>query len=129
MIVADLVRAMEDIAPTRFAAEWDNVGLLVGDPGSALTRVLLAIDCTPAVLDEARAQGCEAVVAYHPPIFAPHKRWLAGSIGYAAARAGIALYAPHTALDVADGGTNDVLADAVGMTERRPLRPIAPDRE
>jgi len=128
MIVADLVRAMESIAPTRFAAEWDNVGLLVGDPASALTRILLAVDCTPAVVDEARADQRDAIVAYHPPIFAPQKRCVAGSVAYAAARAGIAIYTPHTALDVADGGTNDVLADAVGMTDRRPLRVLEPER-
>jgi dinuclear metal center YbgI/SA1388 family protein len=128
MIVADLVRAMEDLAPTRFAAEWDNVGLLVGDPASPLTGILLAIDCTPAVVDEARAERRDAIVAYHPPIFAPQKRCVAGSVAYAAARAGIAIYTPHTALDVADGGTNDVLADAVGITDRRPLRLVEPDR-
>jgi dinuclear metal center YbgI/SA1388 family protein len=128
MIVADLVRAMQDIAPTRFAAEWDNVGLLVGDASDGLTRVMLAIDCTRAVLAEARAQGCEAIVAYHPPIFAPQKRFAAGSVAYDACRAGIAIYSPHTALDVAAGGTNDVLADAVGMTDRQPLRAAAPER-
>jgi dinuclear metal center YbgI/SA1388 family protein len=129
MIVADLVRAMEEIAPTHFAAEWDNVGLLVGDPEGPLTRVLLAIDCTRPVLEEAIAQKCDAVVAYHPPIFTPQKRWVGGSIAYAAVRGGVAIYAPHTALDVADGGTNDVLADAVGMVDRRPLRALQPDRE
>jgi dinuclear metal center YbgI/SA1388 family protein len=128
MIVADLVRAMEDVAPTRFAAEWDNVGLLVGDPSDALARVMLAIDCTREVLAEARGQGCQAIVAYHPPIFAPQKRFAAGSLAYEACRAGIAIYAPHTALDVAAGGTNDVLADAIGMTDRQPLRAGAPER-
>src|SRR5580693_6856865 len=129
MNVADLVRAMEDIAPTRFAAEWDNVGLIVGDPDGPLTRVLLAIDCTREVLDEARAQKCEAIVSYHPPVFAPQKRWVAGSVAYEAVRSGIAIYAPHTALDVAEGGTNDVLADAVGMVDRQALRLVEPDRE
>ncbi len=129
MIVADLVRTMEDIAPTRFAADWDNVGLLVGDPLASLTRVLLAIDCTPDVLAEAHAERCEAIVSYHPPIFAPQKRFVAGDVAYAAARAGIAIHAPHTALDAADGGTNDVLADAVGMFDRHPLRVLAPDRQ
>jgi dinuclear metal center YbgI/SA1388 family protein len=129
MIIADLVRAMEEIAPTRFSAEWDNVGLLVGDPDGSLTRVLLAVDCTRAVLEEAIAQKCEAIVAYHPPIFAPQKRCVAGSIAYAAVRAGVAIYAVHTALDVAEGGTNDVLADALGMLERQALRPVEPDRE
>jgi len=124
MRVADLVGAMEDIAPTRFAAPWDNVGLLVGDAESAVSRVLLTIDCTRAVLREARTGGCEAIVSYHPPLFEAQKRFVAGSIAFEAARAGVALFSPHTALDVAEGGTNDALADALGMTERAPLRPV-----
>ncbi len=127
--VADLVGAMERIAPTAFAASWDNVGLLVGDPGAPLSRVLLTIDLTRAVLGEATSRArSDAVVAYHPPIFAAQKRFLAGSPAFEAARSGVAVYSPHTALDVSPGGTNDVLADALEMRERAPLRP-APARD
>jgi len=126
MRVADLVRAMEAIAPTRLAASWDNVGLLVGDEGAALSRVLLTVDCTAEVAGEARRERCEAIVSYHPPIFRPAKRFVAGSVAYEVARAGISVYSPHTALDVAEGGTNDVLADALGMTSRAPLRAVEP---
>lgn len=120
--VDDLCRAMEAIAPARLAEKWDNVGLLVGDRDANADRVLLAIDLTREVLDEALSLGCTAVVAYHPVIFDGLKRVLAGSMAYALVRAGVAVYSPHTSLDIADGGTNDVLADAVGMNERRPLR-------
>jgi dinuclear metal center YbgI/SA1388 family protein len=123
MRIGDLVSAMEEIAPVRLAASWDNVGLLVGDPNAPLTRSLLAVDCTPTVLDEARRLGCEALVAYHPVLFAPTKQFVAGSVAYEAARAGLAVYCPHTALDVALGGTNDVLGDIVGLEDRSPLRP------
>ena len=111
----------EILAPIRHAASWDNVGLLVGDPESTLHRVLLAIDCTLAVLEEARTGEVEAIIAYHPVLFAPTKRFVAGSLAYAAARAGISVYSPHTALDVALGGTNDVLCDMLGVVARRPL--------
>jgi dinuclear metal center YbgI/SA1388 family protein len=124
MLVADLVRTMDVIAPTRLAAQWDNVGLIVGDPRCDVSRVLLAIDCTHPVLAEAAREGYGAVVAYHPPIFDAQKRFVAGSIAYEAARAQVAIYSPHTALDVVDGGTNDLLADLLGMTHRAPLRPI-----
>jgi dinuclear metal center YbgI/SA1388 family protein len=124
--VSDLVEAMEAIAPVRFASSWDNVGLLVGDEGAALTGVLLAVDCTRAVVEEARRDGRDAIVTYHPPIFDAQKRFVAPSIAYQAASAGIAVYSPHTALDVAEGGTNDVLADVLGMCERAPLRPTDP---
>jgi dinuclear metal center YbgI/SA1388 family protein len=123
LTVRDLALAVDAVAPSRFAAPWDNVGLLVGDPSRPVTRVLLTIDCTRAVLAEAARETCEAVVAYHPPIFAAQKRFVAGSVAYHAARAGVAVVSPHTALDAADGGTNDVLADAIGMTARRPLQP------
>jgi dinuclear metal center YbgI/SA1388 family protein len=122
--VGNLVRAMEAIAPSRFAASWDNVGLIVGDSESPLARVLLTIDCTSEVLEEARGERADAIVSYHPPVFSAVKRLLAGSVAHDAARAGMAIHSPHTALDVADGGTNDVLADAIAMTERRPLRPL-----
>jgi dinuclear metal center YbgI/SA1388 family protein len=127
MNVADLVRALDSIAPLAHAEEWDNVGLLAGDPASSLTRALLCIDCTRDVVLEAEKTRCEAIVAYHPPLFRPISRVTRGSIVYDLVRRGLALYSPHTALDAADGGTNDVLADAIGMTdERAPIRPTAP---
>lgn len=117
--IRDLVTAMERIAPTRFAADWDNVGLLVGDPDALLSRVLLTIDLTPAVYEQARAIAASAVLAYHPPIFKPVSRVTRGSIAFDAVRDRIAIYSPHTALDAADGGTNDVLADAVGIDREK----------
>jgi dinuclear metal center YbgI/SA1388 family protein len=124
MIVADLVIAMEAIAPTRLAASWDNVGLLVGDRSAPLSRVLLAIDCTRHVVEEARRDGCDAIITYHPVLFEAQKSFVAGSMAFELARAGVAVFSPHTALDAAEGGTNDVLADAIAMTERVPLRPL-----
>jgi dinuclear metal center YbgI/SA1388 family protein len=112
---------METIAPLRWAASWDNVGLLVGDSDAPLTRVLLTIDCTREVISEARGAGA-AIVSYHPVIFEPLKRFVHGAVAFEAARAGVAIYSPHTALDAASGGTNDVLADALEMRERAPLR-------
>ena len=126
MIVADLVRVMETLAPTHLAAPWDNVGLLVGDPSRSVGRVLLTIDCRRSVVEEAVRGGYGAIVSYHPPIFEAQKRFVAGSVAYEAARADVAIYSPHTALDAADGGTNDVLADALGMTERAPLQTFDP---
>lgn len=125
MQLSELLSAMESIAPLRYAESWDNVGLLAGDPLQQVTKVLLTIDYTPTVAAEGRDAGCDAVIAYHPPIFHAIKRIPAGSVVYDAIRRGVAIYSPHTALDVADGGTNDLLADAIGMVDRRPLR-IAP---
>jgi dinuclear metal center YbgI/SA1388 family protein len=120
--VSDLVAAMESIAPLAAAEDWDNVGLLVGEPRATLKRVVLCIDYTTAVAGECQAMGADAVVAYHPPIFEGVKRLRGGEVVFEAIRAGRAIYSPHTALDVAEGGTNDVLAGAMGLTALRPLR-------
>jgi dinuclear metal center YbgI/SA1388 family protein len=119
-----LLSILESIAPTHLAEEWDNVGLLVGDAERDVSRAMLAIDYTAAVADEAWREKCELVIAYHPPIFKPIKRLTAGDFIFQAIQRGVAIYSPHTALDVADGGTNDVLGDAIGLTDRGPLRPI-----
>jgi dinuclear metal center YbgI/SA1388 family protein len=83
---------------------------------------MLAIDYTPQVAAEAQQAGCNLIIAYHPPIFSPVKRLLAGDVLYDALRQAVAIYSPHTALDVAEGGTNDLLADLLGLEDRQPLR-------
>jgi dinuclear metal center YbgI/SA1388 family protein len=120
-----LIDALEQIAPTRNAESWDNVGLLAGDAAQEISRAMLCIDYTPEVACESAGERCDAVIAYHPPIFEPLKRVVAGGASAAvfdAIRRGVALYSPHTAIDVADGGTNDMLADAIGLADRAPLR-------
>lgn len=125
MKLRELLPILNTIAPLHLAESWDNVGLLVGDPSRDVTRTLLTIDYTEAVAREAREAGCDFVIAYHPPIFEALKRLRGPSLVFDAIRDGIALYSPHTALDVADGGTNDVLADLLGLQNRRPLRPAS----
>lgn len=128
MKLAAVVNALESIAPTRMAESWDNVGLLVGDPQQDVHRALLTIDYTADVAAEGERLGCEMVIAYHPPIFDALKRVTAGSLIFDAIRRGVAVYSPHTALDVAEGGTNDMLADAVGIAaaDRQALKLIQP---
>src|SRR4051794_23238333 len=116
MQLRQLIEAMEEIAPTWNAESWDNVGLLVGDPAQSIARVMLTIDYTADVAAEARDAGCDGVVAYHPPIFDAVKRITAdgpSALIHDAIRRGVAIYSPHTALDVAEAGTNDMLADAI----------------
>lgn len=126
MKLSALVDVMEMIAPPRLAESWDNVGLLVGDPEQEVSRVMLAIDYTPEVACEAAGAACDALIVYHPVIFKPLLSRVtsrgASSLIFDAIRRGVAIYSPHTALDVADGGTNDVLADLVGVSERWPLK-------
>src|SRR5688572_11962747 len=122
MLLSDLLAILEDLAPTRLAESWDNVGLIAGNPGQAVSKVMLTIDYTPEVAREAAEQQVDCVIAYHPPLFSPVKRLLAPDVIYDAIRRGVAIYSPHTALDVADGGTNDLLADVLGLADRQPLR-------
>jgi len=124
--ISQVESVLNEIAPPAYAQEWDNVGLLVGDRGEECTGVLLCIDLTQAVLDEAEADGVNMLACYHPPIFRPISRLTAddrgsGALVWRAARLGCAIYAMHTALDAAVGGTNDVLAAACGLKDVRPL--------
>lgn len=120
MRIGDLVSAFEAWAPRHLAEEWDNTGLLLGDPDAEVqadAAALLTIDLTEGVLAEALQAGAALVVSYHPPFFEPMKRWTtatrAGLVALGAASAGIAIYSPHTALDAVRGGMTDWLADGV----------------
>jgi len=123
MLLTDVMNVLDELAPLRYAESWDNVGLLVGDPQVEIAKVLVTVDYTAAVADEAVKSGASLVVAYHPAMFAAVKRVPHDALWADAIRRGIALYSPHTALDVALGGTNDFLAASCGMASRAPLRP------
>ena len=126
-MIGELVLAMEAVAPRRLAASWDNTGLLLGDPSRLLRRALLTIDLTDDVLDEAIAAKCEAIIAYHPPIFEPLKQLTAmhahQQILLRCAENKIAILSPHTALDAVCGGMTDWLADMIDAGARVALEP------
>lgn len=117
-----IVDALEEIAPLNLAEAWDNVGLLIepSKPKSVRT-VLLTIDLTEAVLDEAVDAKADLIVAYHPPIFDALKQLTSHEpkqrVALRAIEARIALYSPHTALDSAPGGVNDWLASGLGPVQ------------
>jgi len=130
--VGTIAAYIEELAPLHWAESWDNVGLQVGDPAAAVQRVLVALELTDAVVEEAERLGCDLVVVHHPPLFRPLKalrfdsrpaRRLLRLI-----RSGIALYAAHTNLDQAPGMTNDTLAAAAGLTECEVLKPTGEER-
>lgn len=127
MNVGELADHLERLAPLRYAAEWDHVGLLVGGRNWPAQRVLLTIDLTEKVLDEAIEADAEMIVAYHPPIFHPLPRLTDETpnerIILRAASARIAIYSPHTALDAAPDGVNDWLGAGLGPGDVRALEP------
>ncbi|KII93069.1 hypothetical protein PLICRDRAFT_35236 [Plicaturopsis crispa FD-325 SS-3] len=118
-LVKRVCRAMESIAPLRLAEKWDNVSLILESPVHRpnANGVLLTIDLTPAVLNEALSTPTSVIVAYHPPIFRPLPALTLAnplqSTLLRCAAAGISIYAPHTSLDaVWPHGVNDWLARA-----------------
>lgn len=129
MELSEIVAALESLAPVGLAADWDNVGLLLeGD--RPVRRILCTVDFTEAVLDEALAGGADLVVSYHPPIFRGLKRLIAldpiQRTLLRAARAGLHVYSPHTALDAVPGGMTDWLLEPFGpLAEARPIEPHA----
>lgn len=131
--VADVMAVLEAWAPPAWAEPWDNVGLQVGDPADPAGTVLCALEVTDAVLAEARERGAGLLVVHHPLIFKPLKalRWDSGAAARRLrdlVRAGLAVYAAHTNLDVAPGGTNDLLAERVGLTRWDVLQPAGEER-
>lgn len=114
------LEAMEVIAPLRLAAPWDNVGLLIDSMSAdSSTRkvVFLTNDLTDRVVGEAVRANASLIITYHPTPFSGMKKITsddrAGRVVLQCARAGIAVYSPHTALDCVLGGVNDWLAAAV----------------
>lgn len=126
-----LVEVLESLCPTSMAEGWDNAGLLLPPPSRdhAVRAVLLCIDLSEAVLEEAARAGVGLVVAYHPPIFTPQKRFDPESARdrtlLRAIREGVAVWSPHTALDAIPGGVNDWLAEGIGPGERSPIHASA----
>ncbi|QDV33199.1 Nif3-like dinuclear metal center hexameric protein [Tautonia plasticadhaerens] len=129
--VADLASWMEGFAPTRLAEDWDNVGLLLGDPAATVEKVMTCLTVTPRSASEAVDGGAQLIVSHHPIWFKPVQSLRADRADgflWPLARAGVALYSPHTAFDNTRGGINDFLCEALGLVGVGPLKP-APDRQ
>ena len=118
--VQQLYEAMQRIAPLELAESWDNPGLLV-DCGGEVTRVLVTLDITPDVVEEAAAKGCGLIVAHHPVIFSPLKRLAPKDVPFQLVQNGISAICMHTNLDAAEGGVNEVLAGMFGMRNWEPF--------
>ena len=119
MTVNDIIEAIERCAPLRFQEEWDNSGLQLGFRRAAVHKVLVCLDVTEAVVDEAAEAGCEMIVSHHPLIFKAlsqvsdstyQQRCVVKAINK-----GIAIYSAHTSLDNAPGGVNHKIAELIGL--------------
>jgi dinuclear metal center YbgI/SA1388 family protein len=128
----DITRLLEQWFPLTLAADWDNVGLLIGDGAQPVRRVMTCLTVTPASAAEAVREKVDLIVSHHPVLFRPTKTLTAateeGAMLLSLIRAGVAVYSPHTAFDNAPGGINDFLAKRLGLTGVRPLRSLAADK-
>jgi dinuclear metal center YbgI/SA1388 family protein len=124
MKLNDIGTAIEKIVPLELAQDWDNVGLLIGDPQKGVKNILLTIDITKEVLAEAIKQKTDLIIGYHPVIWDALKKITADGptgIVYELIRRGIAVFSIHTALDAVVGGVNDGLAEIVGIQDPKPI--------
>lgn len=124
--VGTICAFLDRFAPPDLAAEWDNVGLLFGDAQTEVQRVMTCLTVTNETADEAIAGGVQLIVTHHPILFRGAKRLSSasseGKLLWPLARAGVAVYSPHTAFDNAQGGINDMIANRLGLSEIKPLR-------
>ena len=124
-----LLDAVERLAPPGRKADFDRIGLQVGDADAETDRVLVALDLTPAVIAEAEAMGAGLVLTHHPLLLHPIHTVTAdhptGALALRLAAAGIGFAAAHTNLDATPGGVSHALAAELGVEN---VRTLAPDR-
>ncbi len=123
MKISEILAFLQEKAPFETAEPWDNSGLLIGSAEVETDSVVVALDITHAVIDEAVRVGAKLIVSHHPVIFDPLRKLEAGSVPYRLVQEGITAVCVHTNLDKAAGGVNDCLAERLGLQNVR----VAPD--
>ncbi|MFD5824938.1 Nif3-like dinuclear metal center hexameric protein [Lentzea sp. NPDC060358] len=130
MKLADVIAVLESAYPPKTAEKWDAVGLVCGDPAEEVTRVLVCVDPTSSIVDEAVESGAQLVLAHHPLLLRGVNGVPAddpkGALVHKLIRNRAALYCAHTNADSALPGVSDALARAIGLDVTGPLEP-APD--
>jgi len=121
LYVSDVIKQMEEIAPPDEALSYDNVGLMTGSCLHEVKSVMVCLDLTEIVLEEALAKGCEMVITHHPIIFDPINRisedTAKGSFLSKIIRSNISVFSAHTNLDCANEGVNYSLAKALHLQD------------
>ena len=122
MTVNDIFEFLNGIAPVNTACDFDNAGILVGDPSAEVSGAVVALDCTVSAIKTAIKNNCELIITHHPVIFDPLKTVLTGSTVFELIKSGISVISMHTNLDIAVSGVNDCLCRVLGFDnfEKRP---------
>ncbi|MBS1534360.1 MAG: Nif3-like dinuclear metal center hexameric protein [Bacteroidetes bacterium] len=127
MKIKEILPVLEEMAPLAYAEDFDNVGLLVGNPEQEISGILVCHDALENVIDEAICKNCQLVVCFHPIIFSGLKKITgANYVERAVLKAiknDIAIYAVHTALDNHRDGVNRILGEAIGLEHLKILIP------
>ena len=119
MRVIEIAKIIDNWMPTSIAEDFDNVGLIIGDPESKITSILVTLDTTEEVVEEAINKGCNLIVSYHPVIFNGLKQitndnYVQKSV-IKAVKNNISVYAIHTSLDNHPKGISYLLSDLIGL--------------
>jgi len=129
MKIAEVCELIEQTAPLALQENYDNAGLLIGDRHAEVKGVLLTIDVTEPVIDEAVVKGCNLIVAHHPLIFKGLKRITGKNeverCVVKAIKNDVAIYAAHTNMDNAQEGVNRKIADLLGLKDAVVLQPMS----
>jgi len=127
-----IIQLMERLAPKHYAVPDDRIGLQAGTLQKEVRRVLVALDVTPSVVEEAAAAGAELIIAHHALIYRPLKTLRTdtpeGALAAELLRKDIAVYVAHTNLDTAEGGMNDWMAEALGLNVTGVLEEVHTDK-
>ena len=121
LTVKNIFDYINSIAPFENQCEWDNSGLVVGGFDSQVKKIGVVLDITSDSVRYAAGNGIDLIVSHHPVIFRPVKTFLADDIPFMLAKNGISAICTHTSLDIAKGGVNDALAEALGFENAIPL--------
>ena len=124
--VGAIVEYLDQFAPAHLAADWDNVGLLLGDRPASVQRIMTCLTVTPEVAQESVESKVQLIVTHHPILFRTIQRLTTdtpeGRMLLSLIQAGVAVFSPHTAFDNTVGGINDALAKRLGLIDVGPLR-------
>jgi len=132
--INDVINIMKKIAPENLKESYDNVGFMIGDRNNEVTKILVALDCTLQVIDEAKTIGAELILTHHPLLFKRPKSittdTLQGKKIINLIKSDIALYSSHTNWDSVKDGLNDEFVNLLGfkeskIIEKNPLDPTA----
>lgn len=122
--VRDFFEYLNTLAPLETQEAWDNSGMLVGDMNAEVSKAVVVLDIDANAIEKAKQLGANLIISHHPVIFSAMKKFTKGSPAFELASNSINAICMHTPLDIADGGTNDSLAELLGFNAYKGENPI-----